>query len=364
MRVVLNTADNQIAYPVDLPQRRRSRRVGQQVARSGVLIAFAAVSLLALALPDKIQMIVLAGVGLIAALCIIRWPVSGLYVTAIVAILFDTQSSPYVHTLISDADIFRNVVFLNAPEIILVLALVSALSRRFHKHKTLSQGPLFWPLMILGVLVIVGEIIGLMSGADFKTSLWEIRPLLYLVVFYILAVNTVSEPRHVRVFLWITIVCIALRCVEGIFRYAIMPADVRSVAEVVLQHDNSLFLVVGIALLPVVAFWRAWLSKWMLRTLIALAPLIMFVMVINHRRAAYLCLILVLLTSLPLIWLSLRSQEQKRRLLRLLGVGAVLASAYVAVFWNSTGGGIIAEPAQAIRSAVNARRAGLSLQPL
>jgi hypothetical protein len=304
-------------------------------------------------LPDKIQMVVLAGLGLVAALCIIRWPVSGVYLTTILAILFDGQSSQFVHTLISDADIYRNIVFLNAPEIILALALVSALSRRFHMHRKSNQGPLFWPMMLLAALVIVGETIGLLGGGVFKTSLWEIRPLLYLVVFYILAVNTVSEPRHIRVFLWITIIAIALRCVEGVYRYIIMPADVRSVAEVVLEHDDSLFLVLGIALLPVVAFWRAWLSKWMLYTLVAIAPLIMFVMVINHRRAAYLCLLLVLATSLPLIWLSLRSKEQKTRLLRLLIVGGVLAGVYVAAFWNSTNGGFLAEPAQAIRSIVN-----------
>ncbi len=173
-----------------------------------------------------------------------------------------------------------------------------------------------------------------------------------MVIFYILAVNTITEPRHVRALLWITIACILLRGIEGVFRYAIMPTDVRSTAEVVLEHDDSLFLVLGLTLLPVVALWRAWLSKRMLYILIAMAPLTLFVIVINHRRAAYLCLILVIVTSLPLVWLSMRSKKQKRRLISILAAGAILGGAYLAVFWN-TSNGIVSEPAQAIRSVIN-----------
>ncbi len=165
---ILNTTGSSHTSRGDLPQRRRIRRTGEYLAGLAVLIAFAGVSLLALVLPDKIQLALALGVGLIAALCIIRWPVSGTYVTAGIAILFDGLPSNLVHTWLSDADIFRNVVYLNAPEIVLTVALASALFRRFHVHKGLNQGPLFWPMLMFGALVVIGEIIGLLGGGNFR----------------------------------------------------------------------------------------------------------------------------------------------------------------------------------------------------
>ncbi len=353
MSIALSPTNQQLApHEWMAPRRERNPRTWGYVAGLGVFAAFAAVGLLSLVLSNKSSTLPALGAGIVVALCVIRWPVLGTYLTTGIAILFDQFSSATVRTLISNADIYRNVVYLNVPEILLILALGSALVRRLHRHERLKQGPLFWPMVIFGALVVVGEIIGMLGGGDFKTSLWEIRPLLYLVMFYILAVNTVRGPQHIHTLIGITIVSILLRSLEGVFRYAIMPADVRSAAQVVLEHDDSLFLVLALALLPAVVLWRRWLPKWMLYTLAAMAPLDLYVITINQRRAAYVCIAFIMVTYLPLVWLSVRSKVQRRMMVYMLILVAVLGSAYLALFWNSANG-LLGKPAQAIRSVIN-----------
>lgn len=353
MSMALSPTNQQLAPHESLMRRReRSSRTWGYVAGLAVVATFAAVGLLSLVLVDKSSILPALGAGIVVALCVIRWPVLGTYLTAGIAILFDQFTSATVSTLISNADVYRNIVYLNVPEILLILALGSTLVRRLHRHERLNQGPLFWPMVIFGALVVVGEIIGMLGGGDFKTSLWEIRPLLYLVMFYILAVNTVKGPQHIRTLLGITIVCILLRSFEGVFRYLIMPADVRSVAQVVLEHDDSLFFALGIALLPAVVLWRRWLPKWMLYTLAAMSPLVLYMIGINQRRAAYVCIAFVLVTYLPMVWLSVRSKAQRRMMVKMLIMASVLGSAYLALFWNSTNG-LFSKPAQSIKSVIN-----------
>src|SRR5207253_849849 len=152
-------------------------------------------------------------------------------------------------------------VYVSLFELIVALTLASALVRRFHAHEKMERGPLYRPLMGFGAIVLIGELNGLTTGGDFKITLWEIRPLLYLVLLYILAVNTISKPLHLRVILWLTALTTIARCLEGIYRYFKMPTDLRAIAPVILEHDDSLFLVVAVALLVAAALWRKWLPK-------------------------------------------------------------------------------------------------------
>ena len=311
-----------------------------------------------LAVAKKPEIAVVLGVGLTAALAIVRWPGIGTYTLVILPVLFDAFPSQYIHTFISEMGIFRNlsyrglpeVVYISIFEIVVVLTLASALVRRFNAHEKLQRGPLYRPIMFFGAMVLMGEIIGLSTGGDFKITLWEIRPLLYIVLLYIVAVNTIREARHLRIILWIVTLATLARSLEGIYRYIKMPGDLRYIAPVVLEHDDSLFFAVAIGIVVAASFWRKWLPRKFYIATLALVPFSVYMMDINGRRAVYLCVLIMLATFVPLLWNGMRARVQRRKLIWGVLIGIVLGAAYLGAFWNRDGG--IAAPAAAVRSMI------------
>jgi hypothetical protein len=342
---------------------RRTREVaGQNVHARGwvglagmlvVLMSFSVLALLMKAVAEKPEIILALAAGLIVIISVIRWPVVGTYIAILLAILFDTLPSPYANTLISDLGVFRNLssrglpdgVLVSLFELLLALGVASALIHRFNARQKLVKGPLFWPVMALGAIVLFAEINGVLTGGDFKTSLLEIRSLSYAVALYVLAVNTVNEARHIRVVLWITVLFIILRIVEGISRHFIIGYEVPSV----LEHEDSLFLAIPFGLLLAVALFRKWMSRAMLLLLIGTIPASFYMIIINNRRAAFLCIFLLVAAMLPMVWPNLRSKKRRRQYVYALSIAAVVGAMYLGVFWNRSGG--IAEPAAAVKSA-------------
>src|SRR5438477_6980116 len=180
---------------------RTNRSAGGLIAMLVVFILFGGLSLLLSIVSQKPETVIALGVALIVVLAIVRWPVVGTFISVTMTVLFDGFPSPYVHTFFSDLGVFRNLSYRGLPEsvvismfeVVVLLSLISALAQRFHQHKKLVRGPLFGPMMAFGAMVLFGEVNGLLSGGDFKISLWELRPLFYLVLLYILAVNTVER---------------------------------------------------------------------------------------------------------------------------------------------------------------------------
>jgi hypothetical protein len=341
--------------------RRQSRGM---LAFVGVFVLFIAFAGVMNFMPKKPEIAVVLGAGLALTLSIIRWPMLGTYMLVVMPILFDGFPSEWATTPISEAGVFRNLSYRGLPqfvyisifEVIVVLTLASVLVKRFHTHQYLDRGPLYRPLLMFGGIVMMGEFIGLLSTdlglqsvpGDFKITLWEVRPLLYIVLLYLVTVNTIKTPRHVRIVLWIVMLSTLARCFEGVYRYYKMTPDIREVAPVILEHDDSLFLVVAVGLVVAAIVWRNWLHKRFLWVALALLPFSFYMMDLNGRRAVYMSVVIMLVAFVPMLWNAMRSQQQRKRFARGLVITAILAAAYLAVFWNKEGG--IAAPAASVRS--------------
>ena len=157
------------------------------------------------------------------------------------------------------------------------------------------------------------------------------------MLLYVLAVNTVKSASELRNIIWITVIVTLLRCFEGVYRYFKMPGDVRAIASVVLEHDDSLFIVVAIGLLVAVVLWRRWLPKRLFQATLVLFPFALYIMVINGRRAAFLCVFIMLATYAPLLWISLRSKLRKRQMIYAAIACAIIGPIYLAAFWKKVG---------------------------
>lgn len=352
-----------VPYPPGRPHAMRAQRApgkgGSATLWMLALGAFAAISLLALLLPDRPDTVLMLTVGLFVAIVVMHQPLIGTYIAAALTILFDTLPSPYVRIFTADLDIYRPLNARGLPdwfifsifELLVLLTLASVLVKRFTARRHMDRGPLLLPMLAFGGMILMGEFISVLTGGDFKITLWEIRPLLYLILLYVLAVNTMREPRHVRLLLWLVVIAVGLRYLDAMVRYYIlMPPNVRASASTVLEHEDTLFVVVIFGLLAVAALVRRALSRRLFFALIVLAPFAALVMEINKRRAAYLCLMVLALTFVPILWSLFSRPEQRRRLAFILIASALILGTYTAAFWNSYGR--LGGPAQLVRSLV------------
>jgi hypothetical protein len=347
---------NRVFPELTAPRSRFGLAFRQWTAALATVAVFAGLAVLFKVVDDRPETVLSLGLVLLGVMAVLRWPIVGTYLAVLSTIILDTFPSPYVQTVISEMGFFRNLNLLGLPsavtfnmfEVLLSLSLLRAVIGHFHRYRGIRTGPVFWPVVLFGAMVLLGTVNGLLTGGDFKITLWEIRPLFYFVGLYILAVNTVDEPAHVRGLLWITVLGTAFRTVDGISRYFQIPLSVRSGVPTVIEHDDSLFLALAFGLLIAATVWRTRLPRRMYPLLVLMIPAVTLMMVLNKRRAVFLCLIEVVIIALPYIWLSLQTPALRRRLvLILVGLG-VLGGLYTAAFWNRSGS--LAEPAQAVKS--------------
>lgn len=335
---------------------RPPRRIGSWAAATLVIAGFAGVSGLFKVAVERPDTVFTLGAILLFALCIIRWPVSALYITLTVTIILDTFAPSYVQSLLTSVNFFSNLSNIGLPagitnnmfEIILSLGVLRIVIERLHKGQRIPVGAVGLPVFLFGGMVVLGEVNGLLTGGDFKISLWEIRPLLYLVLLYFIAANAVKTPTHVRIVLWITMLGTLFRSLDGIYRYMVIPLDIRVDLIAIIEHDDSLFLAGAVGLLIAAVLWRRELPKAFFPVALLLLPISMIMLGLNKRRAAFLCLFVIIAVLLPYIWMSLRTKALRRRFLIGLSIFAVIGALYTGAFWNSNGPA--AEPAQAIRS--------------
>src|SRR4051812_15837764 len=71
-------------------------------------LSIAGVSLLFLAVPRQ-ETVITLGLLVLAIFCMLRWPVTVIYMSVGCALLVDAYASPYVHTFISDMAFYANL---------------------------------------------------------------------------------------------------------------------------------------------------------------------------------------------------------------------------------------------------------------
>jgi hypothetical protein len=359
MAVLFVTTDEQSAGQrarLAAVPRRRGIHLGQWLAGFAAVLAFAAVGLLFGIDVTRPDTVIALSLLLFAAVAIIRWPITGIYITIATTVLTDGYPSPYVQTVLSELGFFSNLNLLGLPksitinmfEVLLIVTILRVVVGCFNRGRPLVRGPLFGPMLVFGAMVVMGEVNGLLTGGDFKVTLWEIRPLFYFVILYILAINTVTDPRHVRAILWLTVLGTGLRALYGIWVFTQIPADLQATAETVIEHDDSLFFAAAVALVIAALIWRKQLPRAFVLATVVVLPVAAIMMELNKRRAVFLCVALILFSMIPVVWANLRSKEMRQRFVAALAVAAALGGIYLAVFWNHSGG--IAAPAAAIKS--------------
>lgn len=254
---------------------------------------------------------------------------------------------PFVKNLSSPESIAYVADGLSASPLDAALALGALVSvgRQWARHRRLvAPSSVSRALLVFMAMVAYGFLNGLVRGASVRLALIESRPVWYIGLVFVVAVNELTTTAHARRAMWAIIAGVMVQSVLSIdFLRRLSPAE-RSALEDLNEHGSAIgHNLVLFALLAVVAL-GAGMAGHVSLLAIAAAPTA-FVYAISQRRAGFGALVLAIaLLAIVLYW------HRRKVFWTLVPTTALLLAGYTAAFWNSTGA--IGFGAQAVKSIV------------
>jgi O-antigen ligase len=231
-------------------------------------------------------------------------------------------------------------------ELLLILTLLSAVAHQLVSRRRLLAGGAFAaPMLILLAVLVAGQVRGAVAGGDLTIALWESRYLFYIVVCYLVVVNTVRTEAHVNAMTGVFLAGTALYAVEGAYRRVALvdTGSLGVIREFAYSHEVVVFLVAAIILVLAQQIFGA--PRWQRIIGMLALPVLSFTLLATERRAGILVLIVCFVAFALLLLVT------RRAAFFLLAVPLMLSFVlYLPLFWNS--GGIAGQPARAVRSLV------------
>jgi hypothetical protein len=182
-------------------------------------------------------------------------------------------------------------------------------------------------VVFLGMLIFFTGY-GLARGGDWKTSLWEIRALYYLCIMYFLTSQIIRNRQQVRTCIWIILVMIAIKGLQGCWRYVVtLNGDLTGIRAIT-GHEDALFIS-SVFVLMVSFYFLNYRGPELKFSLIFL-PTTFLTFLLAQRRIVYGTLGFSLL-----VVVSLLPREKKIFAARAMAPVLVLLVLYVGAFWNS-----------------------------
>ena len=289
-----------------------------------------------------------------------RWPSAGVVMIVVLALIFEEYPSiAGLKTITESVPIFKSLavgvgltgLVVNPAEVIIATVALTWIA------KGAAEGTLNVPrshlaagIGLLVLAVVAAELHGLASGGNVTASLWELRPWAYLACLYLLAAQLFVTRARLQALLWALVIASGAKAVEGTARYLIALRGATPPAANVLAHEEAVFL--GVFILLTGGLWLFGVKGRLRQVATALLPLVVFADLVNNRRTAYVILgggVAILLAVAWVRW-PLRRWMVGGIAVAILAVTAL----YLPIFWNRSG--VLAEPASAIRSAVEPNR--------
>ena len=193
----------------------------------------------------------------------------------------------------------------------------------------------FVPLKMPGLLVLFflwflfSFVWGQSRGGQFLASLWEMRAMCYFGIVYLFVPQVIRTREQVQIVLWICIVSVALKALQGIGWFVSLGFTTGGYDELTNSEDpvfmvDLLFLFLGL-----------WIFKDHSRQRRVLAWLLVILLLgiyVGQRRATYASFMITLIGFFILL-----PRREARIFRRYLLVGLVIFGVYTAIFWNSPG---------------------------
>ena len=347
---MMATAARTFSY-VRLPADDHSLDVGE-VVKTFVVVA-GGLCALAISLPTTIALVI--AVPLLAA-WFWRGPVRGVYLLTAGAGLIEIFPLNF-----SDSVTDRVLLFLNLnnsagfdfpitpAEILMVTIAVVAIARGAAERQLhWPGGRLVMAYSLFMVVVLGAEVHGLLSGGDFKTSLWEIRPQVYGFVLFFLATTLVKDRNQLIRLGIVFLLAESVKAFVGDYRYFITLNHNLGPSEDILAHEDSYFLGMFVTAGIVAAIWLK--NRRLLLLVGLMSPLALIAMLANYRRAGVYALAAAVFV---IVLIAFRFQPSLRKRIGWLTIAILIVGAlFVADAWDKQYG-IQAQLVRPIRSLVD-----------
>jgi hypothetical protein len=273
------------------------------------------------------------------AAAILVKPILGVYLTVFFSVLGDTQTMlgyPFNSNFSSRESILyiHNSLTFSPVELFLALTAVSWFAHTAGARNWRLRGrPLLLPVVGLGLMVGVGLVYGVgLRGGNLTVAIWELRPLLYLVVMYVLASNLFPRVEHYVYVAWAVVLAIAVQNIFAIHYYFTLSRAERATLEALTEHPSSLFYAWLFLLALAVCLLKS--CSRVARFLIVLTVLpTAYLFVLSERRAAAVALAVGFIVFAFILFF-----RRRKAFFVLVPAVLLLSVAYTAAFWNSSEG--------------------------
>jgi hypothetical protein len=277
-------------------------------------------------------------------------PVLGLHLTTFFALVGDTVTVkwfPFNKNFSSRESIFyvADQITLSPLDLVLGFALVTVVLRRLaDPTRRLVTGPMFKPFLLFAGICAFSFLMGVGRGGDLRVAIFEVRPLFYLPIMYLIVINICDTPERYRRLLYTAMAAVFVQTLLSIQYYTTLSTTEKDELEALTEHGSTIAMN-ALFVLAISALLLKRCSGLMRLGLVVLAAPVVWVYFISQRRAAFVSLATaVLLLLVVLFW---RQRGTFWRFAPILIIGTV---GYVGAFWNNTGS--VGFPAQAVKSVI------------
>jgi len=299
---------------------------------------------------------VYAGIAVIFGLCIVIVSILrveyGFMIFLGMALFFDQYQIPGYNPLTLAVQYFDNikqitylphinVAVFNPVEVQLLLLVMGLIFAKItHRFQKMVHVPVWGAAILFLGWFFLSFVHGMADGGSFLPALWGMRALFYLGVLYFLVPQIIRTPEDVKKVMWIAIVMITFKALQGIGRFVLQRFSFAGEMTLT-NHEDPVFAVTLIILVICLYLYKARGFQRIALTL--LTPVLLLCLFVGQRRAAY----AAFFVSLGMLYLILEPVYRKK-FTRFAFPVLIFTLMYFAVFWNSYNK--LGEPVQLIKS--------------
>lgn len=276
-------------------------------------------------------------------------PLNGIYLTLFWTLAADQSLMawyPFIKNFSSRETLLylHDAVIFSPLELLLVVTLLSWFMHDGMRRKLrVYQGPLFWPAMGFAAFIAFGLVYGIGRGGSANVALWETRAIFYMFLMIVLVSNLLEKRDHIKNVLWVAVAALLIKSLYAVYHLLfVLRGDLSNVASLT-DHQAAIHLNVLVVLAAAAWLYRIGWRKVLL--LWVILPPVFLTIIAAQRRAGFVALLIALALLAVIMFV-----ERRRAFWLIVPPAAVLALAYMGIFWNSShplGG-----PAQAVKSVV------------
>jgi O-antigen ligase len=330
-------------YEIEQEKRRR------WVVYGAVALFAIVVALMAVASAPELFSIVFAVLVVVCVAAFLR-PVVGLYSLVFLTLVGDIVTTPwwpFTKNMSSRESAFyiADGLTISPFEVVLITTLGAFFVRRLGDPTwRFKRGNVFTPLAVFTGFVVAGLFYGVfVMGGDTRAAVFEVRPLLYLPLIYILVTNLFETRVQYQRLLLLAFVAVSVQSVFALSYYRYLSETEKEALESLSEHSATIHM--NAMFMFLLGLWLLRGRRWVLATVLVLTPTVFWAYLLSQRRAAMVALFLGIALLTVIVY-----HRRRRAFWWFTPTALVLGGIFVAGTWNAQGA--LGLPSTAVKSVI------------